>query len=300
VFFGVQARRALRRLRADVVHHHASTPAALGLRALGIPTVLSYAAPIGATGRAPTWGALSPLSELVERAACRRTDRVVAVSRHTEAFLLNRYHVPRRRLTVIPNGVDTVLFKPGASEPTDQRIVCVARISPYKDQATLVAAIARPELAERDLRLILVGPQDDPAYTTYLRQLAEREGVEDRLEIADRMDFDRLPELYRSAAVVAAPSLAEGMPLALLEAMSSGRPVVASAIAQHLEIGPDAGVTFVPAGDPGAMSAAIARLLDDVQARVHAAADARRAAVERYSWDAVAEQFEQLYRDLIG
>lgn len=300
VLFGLHVRRAIDRLQPDVIHHHASTPAAVGSGPRGIPTVLSYAAPVGATGRAATWGALSPLSELVEQVACRRAGHVVAVSRLTEEFLRTRYHVPRRRLTVIPNGVDTSLFSPGDGELAKPTIVCVARLSLYKDQATLVAALGQPGLAGTGVRLVLVGPPDDRAYAASLRRLAADLQVQDRLEIAGLMDFARLPDLYRSATVVAAPSRAEGMPLALLEAMSCGRPVVASAIPQHLEVGPDAGVTFVPPGDAGKMAAAIAALLDDTSARVRAGIAARRTAVERYSWDAVAERFERLYRDLVG
>ena len=300
VLFGLDARRAVRVLGADVIHHHASTPAAVGARPRGIPTILSYAAPVGATGRAATWGALSPLSELVERVACRRADHVVAVSRLTEGFLRTRYHVPTGRVTVIPNGVDTSLFAPGADEPTDRTIACVARLSPYKDQATLVAALGQPDLAGTGVRLLLVGPPDDAAYAASLRRLAADLGVQGGLEIAGRMDFGRLPDLYRSASVVAAPSRAEGMPLALLEAMSCGRPVVASAIPQHLEVGHDAGVSFVPPGDAAAMAKAIAGLLDDAGARVRAGIAARRTAIERYSWDAVAERFERLYRDVVG
>lgn len=300
VLFGLDARSVIGRLRPDVIHHHMCTPAALGVRPHSVPTVLSYQAPVGATGRAATFGVLSPLSELVERIACRRADHVVALSQFTGGYLRTRYHVPGFRLTVIPNGVDTSLFAPGTDELTNRTVMCVGRLSPYKDQATLVAALGRPELAVRGVRLLLVGPPDDAAYTASLRHLAADLGVQGRLEIVGLVDFGRLPDLYRSAAVVATASRAEGMPLALLEAMSCGRPVVASAIPQHLEVGRDSGVSFVPPGDATAMARAIAGLIDDTQARVRAGVAARRTAVERYSWDAVAERFERLYRDLVG
>ncbi len=300
VLFGLDARRMIRRLRPDVIHYHTCTPASLGSSPRSVPMVMSYASPVGPTGRAATFGALSFLSELMERVACRRADHIVAVSRFTNGYLRTRYNVPQSRLTVIPNGVDTLLFAPGADEPTDHKIVCVARLSPYKDQATLVAALGRPELTGRGVRLVLVGPLDDAAYVESLRQLAADLGVLDNLEIAGLMDFGRLPDVYRSAAVVAAPSRAEGMPLALLEAMSCGRPVVASAIPQHLEVGPDAGVIFVPPGDAAAMASALSGLLDDTKAQARAGIAARRTAVERYSWDAVAEEFDRLYRELIG
>jgi glycosyltransferase involved in cell wall biosynthesis len=226
-------------------------------------------------------------------------DHVVAVSQLTEKFLRTRYHVPQRQHAIISTGVDTSMFVPGADEPTNGMILCVARLSPYKDQATLIAALGGPELVRRDVRLVLIGPPDDSAYAASLGRLARELGVEDKVEIAGRIVFARLPDIYRSAAVVACPSRAEGMPLALLEAMSCGRAVVASAIPQHLEVGPDAGVTFVPPGDAAAMAEAIAGLLDDTDTRVRAGVAARRTAVQRYSWDAVAEQFERLYRDLV-
>jgi D-inositol-3-phosphate glycosyltransferase len=300
VLFGLDARRAVRILRPDVVHHHASTPAAIGSRPRGVPTIFSYAAPVSATGRVATSGAISPLSALMEWVACRRADRVVAVSRRTEEFLRARYGVPQPQLAVISNGVDTSLFSPGAHEPIGRRIVCVARLSPYKDQVTLVASLAQPELAGNGARLVLVGPPDDASYAASLRDLARDLGVQDRLEMVGQLDFSSLPDVYRSASVVAAPSRAEGMPLALLEAMSCGRPVVASAIPQHLEVGADAGLNFVPPGDAAAMAKAIAGLLDDPEARFRAGMAARRTAVDRYGWDAIADRFERFYRDVIG
>lgn len=300
LLFGLEVRREVGQLRPDVVHHHASTPAALGCRRRGVPTVLSYAAPIGLDGRVATWGALSPVSEFVEEVACRRVDHVNAVSEFTKRYLRSHYRVPRQRLGVIPNGVDTVLFTPGTAEPIDRVILCVARLSPYKDQATLVAALAQPELTDSGARLVLVGPSDDMSYASSLRRLAKQLGVEDRLELAGPMDFTRLPDVYRSASVVVTPSHAEAAPLALLEAMSSGCAVVASGIPQHLEVGPDAGVTFVPTRDPVAMAKAIAGLINNAEARVHDGEAARRTAVERYSWEAIAERFERLYLGLAG
>ncbi len=270
VLFGLHARRVMPDLRPDVIHHYLCTPASVGSSPRSVPTVLSYASPIGAAGREATSGVLEPLSSLIERIACRRADRVAAVSQYTAEYLRARYHLPRHRLTVIPNGVDTSMFAPGADEPADRTILCVARVSPYKDQATLVSALGRPELAVRGARLLLVGPPDDAAYAEFLTRLAADLGAQDRLRMMGPVDFSRLPDMYRSAAVVATASRAEGMPLSLLEAMSSGRPVVASAIPQHLEVGADAGVSFVPPGDATAMAVAIAGLLDDAAARTRA------------------------------
>jgi glycosyltransferase involved in cell wall biosynthesis len=131
-----------------------------------------------------------------------------------------------------------------------------------------------------------------------LERLTTALGVRHRVRILGQVAFGRLPDLYRSAAVVVAPSRAEGMPLALLEAMSCGRAVVASAIPQHLVVGEDAGVLFVPPGDADAMSQAIGSLLAEDDARKLAGEAARRQVVERFSWDSVAERFERFYLSL--
>src|SRR4029453_10817769 len=104
------------------------------------------------------------------------------------------------------------------------------------------------------------------------------------LEVLGAIDIARLPDLYRSATVVACPSLAEGAaPLALLEAMDTGRAVVASSIPQHLEVGPDAGVLFVPPGDVDATGRALRNHLDDAAGRAGAGRAARRKVEGEYS-----------------
>jgi glycosyltransferase involved in cell wall biosynthesis len=298
LLFAAHAGRLVGSLGGDVIHHHASTPAALRPPRGQAPVVFSYAAPVSQRGRSPTMGRLSGISEFLEWSACKRADRVVAVSVRAADFVRRRYGVAPRRVAMISNGVDHRTFTPPAEEPRAQVVLCVARIARYKDQATLVRALARPPLAGQSVRLILAGPVDDAAYANDLKRLAGSLGIGGRVELIGQIGFDRLPEMYRSAAVVVAPSHAEGMPLALLEAMSCGRAVVASAISQHLEIGADAGVVFVPPGDPDETSRALESLLADTTARATAGMAARRRVVERFSWDAIAEQFERLYTDL--
>jgi glycosyltransferase involved in cell wall biosynthesis len=296
--FALVAGRVVKRMDPDVIHHHATTPTALHPRGIRAPVVFSYATPVSDAGRVPTMGPLSPVSELLERAACRRADRVVAVSQRTAKLVRDRYKIPSRRVVTIWNGVDTETFTPHGETVRAIDILCVARIAPYKDQATLIRALSIPPLANLGAKLLLVGPEDDRAYASSLRALARALEVGDRVEFRGEVSFSELPALYRSSAVVAAPSRAEGLPLALLEAMSSERSIVATAISQHLEVAEGAGVTFVPVGDARATAAEIGRLLTAVATRQRAGRAARQRVLQDFSWDAIAARFEAVYVEL--
>jgi glycosyltransferase involved in cell wall biosynthesis/2-polyprenyl-3-methyl-5-hydroxy-6-metoxy-1,4-benzoquinol methylase len=298
--FAADARRVVASIAADLVQYHAPTPAALASKRYGTRILLEWSAPMSSSGRVPTMGRLSAASALTEAIACRRADTVIVKTAFSAAYARRVYHVPPSRLAVIPNGVDVDRFTPSPSEPSTPTILNVARIARYKDQSTLVRALNHPALRDRDVRLVLAGPADDPAYAERLVRLARGEGVEGRIEVLGPVEVAHLPDLYRSATVVACPSLAEGaVPLALLEAMSCGRPIIASAIEQHLEVGPHAGVTFVPPGDPEAAARALAEMLDSTTERARAGRAARRRVEEGFSWTAVAERFERLYLRLL-
>jgi glycosyltransferase involved in cell wall biosynthesis/2-polyprenyl-3-methyl-5-hydroxy-6-metoxy-1,4-benzoquinol methylase len=300
VSFAADARRVVASIGGDIVQYHAPAPAALAAKSPRYPVVLEWSAPISSSGRVPTMGRLSTVSSFTEAVACRRADTVVVKSELSAAYVRRVYRVPSDRLAVIPNGVDVGRFAPPAKEPHRPTILNVARIARYKDQTTLVRAIARKSLRDRDARLLIAGPVEDQSYAAMLMRLARREGVERRVQLLGPIDVDQLPDLYGSAAVVACASLAEGaVPLALLEAMSAGRAIVASAIPQHMEVGLGSGVAFVPPSDPDATAQALADLLDDDEKRLDAGLIARRVAEERFSWDTVAERFEAIYRDVV-
>jgi glycosyltransferase involved in cell wall biosynthesis len=255
--------RLTRARGARLIHSHgkgAGLYGRLAARAVGVPAVHTFHGI-----HYERYGPLRRASYLaLERALARRTALVLNVSRAQEAEALRLGLGDRTRSRVVPNGVDVdrlpaeALSRDEARRrvgvPTAARVVgAVARFDPVKRLDVLVDATARIA----DATLVVVG---DGAERHALRARAAAAGVGARTRFVGE-----IPEawrLFRAFDVVATASRKEGMPLAVLEAMAMGLPVVASDIPAHREVlGAEAPV-FAP-GAPDAFAAALTRVLGD-------------------------------------
>jgi D-inositol-3-phosphate glycosyltransferase len=291
----------------DVAHAHfwMSGRAALAAAAgPGIPVIETFHA-LGVVkrrhqGRADT----SPPARLaLEAEVARRVDRVVATS-SAEVFELSRLGVGADRVTVVPCGVDLGRFSPeGPAEPRPagrRRVVAVGRLVARKGVADVIAALA----AVPDTELVVVGGPaaagiDADPEARRLLGVAGDAGVADRVHLRGRLGRDDLPAVLRSADAVACVPWYEPFGLVAIEAMACGVPVVAAGVGGLCDTVVD-GVTglHVPPRDPGAVAAALRRVLDDPDlARRFGAAGAERARA-RYGWESVARATSAVYRDL--
>ena len=229
----------------------------LGLRALGLPLVTTVHHPLSVDRRSSfrrdrsfrdALGTMTFYPLGMQAAVARRMDRVFTSSRVSAGQIQRDFGVAPERIRMVANGVDTELFSPDPDVPRQRdRILCVGRASdPNKGVALLVEALARlPE----HIQLTLV--DDDHPDNEALRR-ARVLGVEHRVQVAGRVGVDTLVRLYRSASLVALPSLFEGFGLPAVEAMACGTPVVASragALPEVLET--TGGGVLVDAGSPG-------------------------------------------------
>jgi glycosyltransferase involved in cell wall biosynthesis len=266
----------LRRLARgkDVVHLHSSKAAVLG-RVAALSIGRRHRPAIVVTAHYWSWlvgGRWAPLYRWIERLLARRCDVIVAVSEReaSEGRAALGSSAPVR---LIPNGVDRDHFSPDGvladRDPGAPLLVCVGRLSHQKGQDVAIRALAL--LRDRVARLRLVGAESGGGERADLEALAESLGVSDRIEWRGGVD-DTAPE-YRAADVVVTPSRWDGLSLALLEAMASGAPIVASDVNGSESLG-DAGV-IVPPDDPQALADAIDELLQDASARLRLGAAAR-------------------------
>ncbi|HEX9173232.1 MAG TPA: TIGR03088 family PEP-CTERM/XrtA system glycosyltransferase [Telluria sp.] len=234
-------------------------------------------------------------------------DRYVPVSSDLRQWLKQVVGIPDAKNQFIGNGVDTDRFRPGpvAGDPVEPWtgpglfvIGTVGRLQDVKDQACLVDAFARlrqllPAEADR-LRLVLVG--DGPLRARLADRIAAA-GLQDVAYLAGpRSD---VAPVMRSLSLFALPSMAEGTPVTLLEAMASSLPVVATRVGGIPELVVDGSTgTLVPAADPEQLARALASYVGDSDlARRHGAAGRGRVE-QHFSMAAMLASYLALYDGL--
>jgi D-inositol-3-phosphate glycosyltransferase len=293
--------------RPDVVHAHfwmSGLAAIDATAALDVPVVQTFHA-LGVVKRRHQGPAdTSPPRRIeLERRVIASVDRIVATCTD-EVFELLRLGADRRRISVVPCGVDLSLFKPTATaEPragSGRRIVSVGRLVERKGVGNLVRALA--VLPDAEL-VIAGGPSatelDGDPEVLRLRAIAADAGVRQRVTIAGRLGREQVPALLRSADVVVAVPWYEPFGIVAVEAMACGVPVVASAVGGMIDTVVD-GVTglHVPPRDTAALARAIGYLLErpDLCRSLGRAGAAR--ARERYGWDGIAAATREVYAEL--
>lgn len=230
--------------------------------------------------------------------------RHVSVSAHLAQYLTESVGVPRERVRHIVNGVDTQRFRPrdiaGDGEARDTFVIgTIGRLTPVKDQQTLIAAFAglRERIPERfpALRLVLLG--DGPEAERLRGQVATAD-----LETQTWMPGNRndIPEQLQKMDLFVLPSLAEGIPVTVLEAMASGLPVVASRVGGLPELIDD-GVTgtLLEPGDPDALCAVLAGYAEDPGRACREGARARERVETTFGLPRMIGAYADLYRSLL-
>jgi len=244
---------------------------------------------------------------LADRLLAGLTDRAIAVSGSTRDFLVRERRVPAERVRVIWNGAPLAEFGPVSREvaaatraavglPRDALVVgSIGRLNEQKGHRYLLEAAPALLARDPDARFLIVGDGD---LSAPLRQQAQDLGIGESVVFTGHRSDVR--ELLGAIDVVCMPSLYEGTPLALFEAMAAGRAIVASAVDGCAEILLD-GKTglLVPPRDPAALSQALDRVLAGPALRGTLGAAARVASRE-YDIDRTVRRIEALYGEVLA
>ncbi|MEM9386284.1 MAG: TIGR03088 family PEP-CTERM/XrtA system glycosyltransferase [Pseudomonadota bacterium] len=237
----------------------------------------------------------------------------ITVSQDLEGYLCDKIGVAPNRVTQIYNGVDTERFRPPQAEqreplpapsnfaPDDAVVIgTVGRLQPIKHQILLARAFAQllaqaPHLRGR-ARLAIVGDGDTFGA---LRAFVHEAGIAEQSWLPGaRNDVE---VLYRGFDLFVLPSLGEGISNTILEAMASGRPVVATAVGGNVELVED-GVTgcLVPSDDVQVLADTLQRYVEDSALRARQSEAARADALARYSMEAMVGSYLKVYDELMA
>ncbi|WP_091644614.1 TIGR03088 family PEP-CTERM/XrtA system glycosyltransferase [Aquisalimonas asiatica] len=291
--------RLLRRLRPDVVHSN-------NLAALECQPVAALAGVPARVHAEHGWDVAdlhgtNRKYQLMRRVLSRWVHRHVAVSADLAGYLRERAGVPAARVQHIYNGVNTWRFHPRRERDPDAPFVIgtVGRMQRVKDQVTLAHAFVQLQalVPERfpNLRLVCIG--DGPEYEAVRRVLADA-GVQGQAFLPGNRDD--IAEQLRQMDLFALPSLAEGIPVTVLEAMATGLPVVASRVGGLPELVVEGQTgALVPPGDASALALILAAYVADPEAAAIQGRDARERAEQAFSLEAMVTQYADLYGELL-
>ena len=241
----------------------------------------------------------------MQRTRFRRCGAIIAVSNATADDACALLAIDRSRVHVIGEGAAPVFTVTADTESGDAALRRAAGVDqpgyivwvgslrahdPRKALDVLVDAVARVEPATP---LVLVGQRGDEADRVVRRARDMGLAITTTGYVGDAS----LAALYRGAGAVAIPSRHEGFGLPMIEAMACGAPVVATAVANLVQLGRDDAAVMVPAGDPSALATALSRVLSNgpLTARLRVRGPARAA---EHGWDDMCRRTAAVYREV--
>lgn len=281
-----------KKMGADILHIHAIGPALLVpyAKALGMKVVFTHHGPDYDRDK---WGlAAKTVLRLGERLGCMFADEVIVISDVIRNLIKEKYG-RTRHVRLIYNGVsrpEICDFQKYFNELGIEKgkyILGMCRFVPEKNLHHLIAAYAKIKETSPDIRLVLAGDTDfEDDYSRGLKETARKNGV----VLTGFIKGKKLHSLLTHCRCYCLPSSHEGLPIALLEAMSYGVKVVVSDIPANLEVGLPENDYF-PTGDVDALAEKLKGIVDGPLE--HVAYD-----MSKYDWDRIAGQVSEIYHQL--
>ena len=278
------------RSKADIVHINAIGPALVTpyAKMRGLKVVFTHHGPDYDRDK---WGrAAKAMLRLGERLGCKYADEVIVISQVIKDIVREKYG-RESRVHLIPNGVPSpqICDYPEYFEQLGiekgRYVLGMSRFVPEKRLHELVAAFVRSGAAQKGYKLVLAGDADfEDEYSRRLKSDATAAGA----VLTGFVKGRKLHSLLSGAALYVLPSSHEGLPIALLEAMSYGLPAVVSDIPANLEVAlPED--NYFHLGDIDGLS----RKIDGFVGKDNIKYD-----MSRYDWDFIAEQTCKIYKEL--
>jgi len=282
--------------RPDILHIQAIGPAIMALpaRLLGLRVVVTHHGPDYDRQK---WGRFAKLVlQLGERFGMRWSNARIVISEVIRTLVRDKHG---RESTLIPNGVtlpempeSVGALAPFGLEP-GKYVLLVSRLVPEKRHIDLIAAFRQAMLP--GWKLAIVGASDHP--DAYVKQVLDMAAATPNVVCTGLQTGQALRELYAHAGIFVLPSSHEGLPIAMLEALSYGLPVIASDIPANLEVDLPA-ESYFPLGEVQALATRLGGF--SAHPLTKDAREARRTWVsERFDWRDIASQTRAVYQSVV-
>lgn len=280
-------RRVFKDEKIDIVHTHNHAPmlyGTLGARLAGIRAIFNTI-----HGREK-----KIKNKAIWSMVWKMNSRIITISQDAKKELVKHSGINPEKIGVIYNGIDISRFKKSG---VDNNIIgTVSRLSLEKDNFTMLEAFKIITSRFDNVSLVIAG--DGPLRES-LKSKVESLKLEDKVQfLGFRND---IPEILSGFDVFALSSLTEGISISLLEAMASGKPVVATNVGGNPEVvvNGETGL-LVPPKDPAKMAEAIIKILSDKEMAKRMAEAGRKRAEEKFSLERMVKEYQELYEGTHG
>ncbi|MFH0810737.1 MAG: glycosyltransferase [Pseudomonadota bacterium] len=286
--------------RFDIVHAHGPVAYFHGACAAKLARVPAFVY----TEHGRDWDQLSLRTLLSERLAASLTTRIVAVSAHARNCLMARERMPARKVEVILNGIDDSPFATARGEairkelrvaPDQPLVGFVSRLQPQKGPTYLIEAARLVVDRLPSARFVLTG---DGEHRLQVEETIDRLGLRQSVVLTGwRSDIH---DIISALDIFVLPSVWEGTPLVVLEAMAAGKPIVATEVGGvPAVLDNEQTALLVRPSDPAALAESIIRLLQDRALMARIGRQAREVFKQKYSLGTMFAGYERIYHQCL-
>ena len=294
----VSLENILQKTKPDIVHINC-LPFLTSYQAAKIAKKLHYKSILQVHGVVGGGRFLTSLQELYNftfgYSTFSNADRVICLT-VSDAEKVSGYGCPKEKIRIIPNGVNLDDFQPCGREERNT-ILWGGRFVQQKGLKYLIAALKCVKSKDDSIRLTMTGD----GLLAKVQQLVKKSGLDKNVAFLGRIPRKDIPTIINKSSIYVMPSLNEGMPYALLEAMACGKPVIGSNIPGIYDVITDRHNGFlVPPKDPESLANSILTLLRDDCLRQNMGQNARELMIKKYSWDTATKKIEKLYEETVA
>jgi glycosyltransferase involved in cell wall biosynthesis len=304
----------------DLIHERFNLLALGGAwasRKLGIPFVLEVNADLLEQRKfkgIPERGLRRLFAVWATRVCFSAAAKIICVSAGLKDHLSSKWNIEASKLTVLPCAADVEAFgsnhnselvRRGLGLTSEPVVIWVGGFYPWHDLDLLLESFTQVLPRHPNAKLVLVG--DGQTRPSVARKILQN-GLRQAVIMTGAIAHTRVPEMLSMADVAVVPSApvpaslgGTGTPLKLFEYMAAGKAIVATALNQATEVIQDGqNGLLVEAGDVNGFAEAMLTLLNDSVERGRLSQNARRQAVEQYSWERYTQRLEEVYRNVLG